>query len=117
MHFRFKFWQLKEEALNPNKFNKKSKDAFFKIVKEKNQLVFIEKLAELKYAPAKKYLQTLKKREPQSRKKKKVAKILEYASTGNIKKIKKIILDNADLDFQNENGNSALAVSSCISTW
>lgn len=104
--------QLQEEALNPNTFNKKAKNAFFQIVKEKNQLIFIEKLAELKYSPATKYLQNLKNRKSQIIKKKSIAKILEYAYYGKVKEMQKIILDNADVDFRNEKGDSALTIAS-----
>jgi len=104
--------QLQEEALNPSKFNKKAKDAFFQIVKENNQVEFIERLVELKYAPAKKYLQSITKKVPISTKKKKIAKIVECAYYGNIKKMKQFILDNCDVNFQNKEGASALTVAS-----
>ena len=100
--------KLEEEALNPIKFNKKAKDAFFKIVQEKNRLDFIEKLAELKYNPAKKYLQSLKVKKPQVQKKRKRAIILDYANMGKTNQIKKLIATNADVNFQNEDGGTAL---------
>lgn len=105
-------FQLKEEALNPNTFNKKAKDVFFQIVKEKNELIFIEKLAALKYAPAKKYLQDLESKKPQIKQKKKIEKVLEYAHFGNIKQMKKLIIKNADLNLQNDDGVYALMFAS-----
>jgi len=104
---------LQEDALNPNRFNKKAKDAFFKIVQEKNQLDLIEKLAQLKYNPAKKYLQSLRVKKPQIKQKKKVAKILDYANLGKTKQIQKLINANADVNFQNENGDTAL-MAGCV---
>jgi superfamily I DNA/RNA helicase len=105
-------FQLKEEALNPNIFNKKAKDAFFKMVKEKNQLIFIEKLAELKYIPAVKYLKNSEIKKPQIKQKKKIEEVLEYAHFGNIKQMKKLIIKNADLNLQNDDGVYALMFAS-----
>lgn len=105
-------FQLKDEALNPNKFNKKAKDTFFKIVKEKNQLIFIEELAELKYTPAIKYLNNLKINNTSIRQKKEIEKIIEYAYYGKSKQLEKLINGNANIDFQDKNGISALSVAS-----
>jgi ankyrin repeat protein/superfamily I DNA/RNA helicase len=105
-------FQLKDEALNPNKFNKKAKDAFFKIVKEKNQLIFIEKLAELKYIPAKNYLNSLNNLKKEEKKvvKKRISNIIKYAYQGNVQELKKLIENNADVDFQTKDGETALMI-------
>lgn len=105
-------FQLKDEALNPDKFNKKAKDAFFQIVKEKNQLIFIEKLAKLRYTPAIKYLNNLKINNSSMTQKKEIEKIIEYAYYGKSNQIKKLLDDNANINFQDKNGISALSVAS-----
>lgn len=104
--------QLEDEALNPDKFNKKAKDEFFEIIKEKNQLIFIEKLAELKYTPAIKYLNSLKIKQTSIVQKKDIERIIEYAYYGNYKQIEKLTNDHVNVDYQDKNGISALSVAS-----
>ena len=106
-------FELKDEALNPKRFNKKAKDRFFEMVKERNQTLFIEKLAELKYAPARKYLKSLKQPKPKRKvlSKEQSKKIITYTIKGNFKKVKKLIQNGADVNVE-IHGETALMVAS-----
>lgn len=99
---------LKQDALDPKIFNKKAKDALFKVAKEKDQQDLIEKLVELKYAPARKYLETLHNTAPLIVQKKKNEKVYWHAQNNNIKQLKKLISNNTNLNYQAPDGSSSI---------